>query len=57
MIDSKARTVHPRNVQVVGREGEQISVEGLAAGDKVVSAGLSELKDGQQIRIDEGVAP
>ncbi|KAB0547029.1 efflux RND transporter periplasmic adaptor subunit [Pseudomonas argentinensis] len=57
VIDSKARTVHPRNVQVVGREGEQISVEGLAAGDKVVSAGLSELKDGQQIRIDEGVAP
>ena len=57
VIDSKAKTVHPRNVQVVGREGEQISVEGLAAGDKVVSAGLSELKDGQQIRIDEGVAP
>lgn len=57
VIDTQAKTVHPRNVQVVGREGEQISVEGLAAGDKVVSAGLSELKDGQQIRIDEGVAP
>lgn len=57
LIDTQAKTVHPRRVQVVGREGEQISVEGLSAGDKIVSAGLSELKDGQQIRIDEGVAP
>jgi len=57
VIDTQAKTVHPRRVQVVGRDGEQISVEGLSAGDKVVSAGLSELKDGQQIRIDEGVAP
>lgn len=57
VIDTQAKTVHPRSVQVVGRDGEQISVEGLSAGDKVVSAGLSELKDGQQIRIDEGVAP
>ncbi|XXF08689.1 efflux RND transporter periplasmic adaptor subunit [Pseudomonas sp. D2-3] len=57
VIDTQAKTVHPRSVKVVGREGEQISVEGLSAGDKVVSAGLSELRDGQQIRIDEGVAP
>ncbi|WP_070884972.1 efflux RND transporter periplasmic adaptor subunit [Pseudomonas argentinensis] len=57
VIDTRAKTVHPRSVKVVGREGEQISVEGLSAGDKVVSAGLSELRDGQQIRIDEGVAP
>jgi len=57
VIDTGAKTVHPRSVKVVGREGQQISVEGLAAGDKVVSAGLSELRDGQQIRIDEGVAP
>ncbi|PZW65829.1 RND family efflux transporter MFP subunit [Pseudomonas sp. URMO17WK12:I1] len=57
LIDTQAKTVHPRNVRVVGREGEQISVEGLSAGDKVVSAGLSELRDGQQIRIDEGVTP
>lgn len=57
VIDSAAQTVHPRTVQVVDRDGEQISVEGLAPGDKVVSAGLSELRDGQKIRIDEGVAP
>lgn len=57
VIDTAAKTVHPRAVRVVGREGQRISVEGLAPGDKVVSAGLSELKDGQAVRIDEDVAP
>ncbi|UUD62443.1 efflux RND transporter periplasmic adaptor subunit [Pseudomonas seleniipraecipitans] len=57
VIDTATKTVHPRAVQVVARDGQQISVEGLAPGDKVVSAGLSELKDGQAVRIDEGVAP
>lgn len=58
VIDSAAQTVSPRPVRVLGREGERVSVEGeLAPGDKVVSAGLSELHEGQRIRIDEGVAP
>jgi RND family efflux transporter MFP subunit len=58
IIDKQTRTVHPRPVQIIGHEGELLAVSGdFAAGDKVVSAGLNQLKDGQPVRIDESSAP
>ena len=57
VIDPESKTVHPRNVQVLQRDAEHVSVTGLEPGTKVVSAGLNQLKDGQAIRIDEDAAP
>lgn len=58
VIDRQARVVHPRPVQVLARRDGLLSVSGpLAAGERLVSAGLGQLKDGQAIRMDEGVQP
>ena len=58
LIDSQSLTVHPHPVQVLGSQGDLMAVSGnLAPGDKVVRAGLNQLKDGQLVRIDKSSAP
>jgi RND family efflux transporter MFP subunit len=58
VIDRQTLQVHPRPVQVLARRDGRVSVAGgLDAGDRLVSAGLGQLKDGQTIRMDEGVQP
>ncbi|WP_188983319.1 efflux RND transporter periplasmic adaptor subunit [Pseudomonas matsuisoli] len=58
VVDPEAKTVQPRDVEVLAREGDRVSVNGsLKPGERVVSAGVNFLKPGQKVRMDEGVQP
>ena len=51
LVDTKSRTVHPKEVvvQPVRGDGPVVVSEGLAKGEMVVTAGVHSLKDGQHV--------
>ncbi|MEL6202320.1 MAG: efflux RND transporter periplasmic adaptor subunit [Pseudomonadota bacterium] len=52
VFDEASSTVQRREVRVAGvRENSLIIVDGLEAGDRVASAGVSFLRDGQQVKL------
>lgn len=54
VVDPVALTVKPANVRTAGFVGEQVRiVEGLAAGDRVVTAGANLLTPGQKVKLLE----
>lgn len=58
VIDPQSRQVHRREIQVLRhRDGQVIVGGGLADGERVVSAGVNSLEEGQVVRIDEGTQP
>ncbi|WP_286786642.1 MULTISPECIES: efflux RND transporter periplasmic adaptor subunit [Pseudomonas] len=58
VIDRQSMTVAPREVTLLARDERSITVDGqLQPGERVVIAGLSELKPGQAVKMDEGVQP
>jgi RND family efflux transporter MFP subunit len=58
VVDTQTKTVQPRQVEVLTRDGDRVSVAGsLEVGERVVSAGVNNLKPGQKVRMDEGVQP
>jgi RND family efflux transporter MFP subunit len=58
VIDTERQVVNPRPVRVLARDENRVTVDGgLQPGEKVVSAGVNDLKAGQAIRIDQGVQP
>ncbi|ABD08106.1 Secretion protein HlyD [Rhodopseudomonas palustris HaA2] len=55
MIDTQAGTVTKRNVQIVTNDDGSVEVvEGIAAGARIVTAGVHHLVEGQKIRFGEG---
>jgi membrane fusion protein, multidrug efflux system len=50
LLDGKTMTVQPRPVQVVGAEGNDLIVQGLAPGMEVVTAGAHVLTPGQKVK-------
>jgi RND family efflux transporter MFP subunit len=58
VIDPASRTVSPREVTLLGRDERSITVDGqLRPGERVVIAGVGELKPGQAVKMDEGIQP
>lgn len=58
VVDEQAAVVHRREVQVLSREEERVLIgKGLADGERVVSAGVNSLKEGQAVKLDEGDRP
>ncbi|CAN7467586.1 efflux RND transporter periplasmic adaptor subunit [Aquipseudomonas alcaligenes] len=58
VVDEKAAVVRRREVQVLRREGDRVLIgKGLADGERVVSAGVNSLKEGQAVKLDEGDRP
>ncbi|WP_437882992.1 efflux RND transporter periplasmic adaptor subunit [Pseudomonas sp. LRF_L74] len=58
VIDAERSVVHPRVVQVVTHDDGLVSVAGgLQAGEKVVRAGVNDLRDGQAVKLGGGVQP
>lgn len=58
VIDPQKRQVHQREVEVLrNRDGKLVVGKGLADGERVVSAGVNSLQEGQVVRIDEGTQP
>jgi RND family efflux transporter MFP subunit len=54
VVDPRTKTVALRDVEVAGRKGRMIIVtRGLAAGDRVVTAGVHSLSAGQSVKIAE----
>ncbi|MEO1701569.1 MAG: efflux RND transporter periplasmic adaptor subunit [Pseudomonadota bacterium] len=52
VFDETSSTVQRREVKIAGvRENSLIVVDGLAAGDRVASAGVSFLRDGQEVKL------
>lgn len=56
VIDMTSRTVSSREVKVA-RRGPDIAVltSGIKAGERVVTAGVNSLKEGQKVKVDEDV--
>ncbi|MBC8129254.1 MAG: efflux RND transporter periplasmic adaptor subunit [Rhizobiaceae bacterium] len=58
VVDEAASTVSRMPVAVAGETGDTIRIEsGIAAGTRVVTAGVNTLKDGQAVKLGEGIAP
>lgn len=56
IVDDKSGTVSPREVTLEATPastGTVIVAQGINAGDRVVTAGVNQLKDGQAVRIDQ----
>jgi RND family efflux transporter MFP subunit len=54
VIDTRTRTVSPRDVTVVSRDDSTVVLaSGVKVGERVVSAGVNSLKPGQKVKIDE----
>ena len=51
IVDPSAHKVALRDVTVLSRSGDQISVTGLGAGDRVVTVGVHSLTAGQQVKL------
>jgi len=55
MIDTAAGSVTKRKVQIVTNDDGSVDVvEGIAAGARIVTAGVHHLKEGQMVRFGEG---
>ncbi|MGP0174791.1 efflux RND transporter periplasmic adaptor subunit [Pseudomonas sp. NCHU5208] len=53
-IDGQSSQVHAVAVQVLGESGTNVRVRGpLQPGDRVVRAGVTRLREGQQVRLEE----
>ncbi|MFU6374237.1 efflux RND transporter periplasmic adaptor subunit [Metapseudomonas otitidis] len=58
VLDPQARQVHRRTVEVLHNQDGKVTVgSGLADGERVVSAGVNSLKEGQEVKMDEGAQP
>jgi len=58
LVDPQTSTVTLRPVQVAAESGGDVRVEaGLAAGARVVTAGVHSLKQGQKVRLDQELTP
>ena len=54
VVDPRSKTVAPREIKVAGRDGNAMVVaSGVAAGDRVVTAGVHSLAAGQPVIIPE----
>lgn len=54
VIDTQNKTVNPRDVSVVSRgDNSVVLAGGVQNGERVVSAGVSSLKPGQSVKLDE----
>ncbi|ACA15628.1 efflux transporter, RND family, MFP subunit [Methylobacterium sp. 4-46] len=54
VVAADGKSVRRRDVTLVGRAGDRVFVgEGLAAGERVVVAGVHSLKEGQAVRLPE----
>lgn len=54
LLDPASRTVASREVQLVKDYGGKLYVTGgIAAGDRIVTAGVHHLKDGQKVRLEQ----
>jgi RND family efflux transporter MFP subunit len=51
IVDAAAKKVALRDVAVVTRAGDRVSVTGLDAGDKVVTVGVHSLTNGQAVKL------
>lgn len=57
LLDQASKTVALREVQLVKDDGGKLYVTGgIAAGDRVVTAGVHHLKDGQKVRLEQDAA-
>jgi RND family efflux transporter MFP subunit len=57
LLDPARRTVASREVQLVKDDGGKVYVTGgIVAGDRVVTAGVHHLKDGQKVRLEQDAA-
>lgn len=57
VVDPASRTVSTRDVAIAAREGSDVRVlNGLAAGTRIVIAGVNSLKPGQAIKITDGAS-
>lgn len=50
VVDAK-KTVHSREVKVLGHQGQQVRIQGVPAGSIVVTAGAHLLREGQAVKI------
>lgn len=58
VVDEKAQTVARRPVEVAGEAGDTLRIRnGVAAGERVVTAGVNSLTDGQPVKIDPEMIP
>ena len=56
-VDPATSTVQPVSVRTAGLDGDRVRiVEGLKAGDRVVTAGANLLEAGQRVRVPDGQA-
>ncbi|MVV47108.1 efflux RND transporter periplasmic adaptor subunit [Pseudomonas sp. PB120] len=54
VIDPQAKTVSPRDVNVISRtDSTVVLADGVKPGEHVVSAGVNSLKPGQSVKVDE----
>lgn len=52
VLDAAGQSVHPRAVAIAGYDGDEAKiVEGLKEGERVVTAGVHKLLDGQKVRV------
>lgn len=57
VVDPSRQVVHSRAIEVAGAQGNQVLVRGgLAAGERVVVAGVHVLTEGQKVRLPAGGA-
>lgn len=54
IVDTQQKVVNPRDVQVLERGPERVLLaSGVQPGERVVTAGVNNLKPGQKVRLDE----
>lgn len=57
LLDPASRTVASRGVQLVKDDGGKLYVTGgIVAGDRIVTAGVHHLREGQKVRLEQDVA-
>jgi RND family efflux transporter MFP subunit len=58
LVDADTKSVKSRDVDAASNSDGSIDVtRGLNAGDRVVTAGVHQLKEGQKVRLEQDVAP
>ncbi len=52
LIDEASNTVSPKSVEVISIGGRGLVVQGLDAGDRIVTAGVNVIAEGQKVRVE-----